>query len=127
MQAGTGRFAEGIQAGNIGACRQIDDDAAAGVMGGGHDRNRFPGDVDAQFEAAREDVRKVGAQEGFPFVGHVEEDAIEPLLFHFVIDGAGDDIARCQFGAGVVGRHEARTVRQAQETAFAAHGFGDQE
>ena len=50
-----------------------------------------------------------------------------PWLLHLVVDGAGDDVARRQFGARIVLGHEARAVGQAQDAAFAAHRLGDQE
>src|SRR5260364_31933 len=41
----------------------IGDHAAAGIMRRGHDRNRLARDIDAEFEAARQNRWKMGAQE----------------------------------------------------------------
>jgi hypothetical protein len=41
------------------------------------------------------------------FVRNVEIDAIQPALFHLEVDRPGDDVARCEFAARVVVRHEA--------------------
>ena len=43
-----------------------------------------------------------------------------------MVDGAGDDIARCQFGARVETRHKALAVGQFEQGAFATQGFGHQ-
>ena len=63
MQAGVGGLADRVQAGQVGAAVQVGDDAAAGVVRGRHDRDRLPGDVDAELQAARVDVREVLLQE----------------------------------------------------------------
>ena len=98
MQAGAGGFAGDIEAGQVGASAQIADDAAAGVVRRRHDRDRFAGDVDAQFEAAGMDVREVFADEILALVRDVEINAVEAAFLHLEVDGAGDDVARCQFG-----------------------------
>jgi hypothetical protein len=62
-----GRFADGVEPGHVGAGALIGDlHAAAGVVRSGHDRDRLPGDVDAQFQAAGVDVREVADQEFRP-------------------------------------------------------------
>ncbi len=104
VQAGAGGLAQCIQPGYVGACIQVDNDAAAGVVGRRHDRDRFLRDVDAQFETARVDVGEVFVQEGFALVRHVEEDAVEAESLHLVVDGAGNDVARRQFQPRVVRR-----------------------
>ena len=43
-----------------------------------------------------------------------------------MVDGASDDVAWGQLGTLVEARHEARAIRQFQQGAFTAHGFGDQ-
>ena len=66
--------------------------------------------------------RKVGR-----LVRDVEIDAVQAAFFHLEVDGAGDDVARRQFGARVVLRHEAvRRPAGAEMPAFAAHRLGDQ-
>ena len=66
-------------------------------------------------------------EESFRLVRDVEIDAVQAALLHFEVDGAGDDVARRQFGALVVPGHEARAVGQLEQAAFAAHRFGDEE
>ena len=41
-------------------------------------------------------------------VRDVEVDAVQTVLLHFEVDGAGHDVTRGQLGARVVLRHEAR-------------------
>ena len=127
VQAGAGGLAGGVEAGNVGARVQVGDDAAAGVVRRRDDRDGVAGDVDAQFGAARQDVREVLPQEFRRLVRDVEVHAIQAALLHLEVDGAGDDVARREFGARIVFRHEARAVGQLQQAAFAAHGLGDQE
>ena len=55
----------------------VNDDAAAGVMGGGRDGNPVARDVDAQLQAALVDIGKVLDDEARRLVGDVEIDAIE--------------------------------------------------
>jgi hypothetical protein len=53
--------------------------------------------------------------------------AVHAQALHFVVDGAGHDVARGQLFAWVEAWHEAFAVGQAQQGALAAQGFGDQE
>jgi hypothetical protein len=73
------------------------------------------------------DGREVILEEFRRLVRHVEEHAVEAVPLHLEVDGTGDDVARREFGAAVVVGHEARAVGQAQQAAFAAQGFGNQE
>jgi len=123
VQAGAGSFAGDVEAGHVGAPVEVADDAAAGVMSGWYDRDRVAGDVDAEFEAAGVDIREMRPNEILAFMADVEIDAVQPAFFHFEVDGAGDDVARCQFGPLVVIEHETAAVGQAQQAAFAAHRF----
>ena len=119
-------FADGVQIIDISACIQIGHHAAATVVRSGHNGNWLLGNINAQFHAALHDVGKMFAQKRFRFVRNIEIDAIEAALFHLEVDGARHDIARCEFGALVVGGHEARAVGQFQQSTFAAHRFGNQ-
>jgi hypothetical protein len=79
--------------------------------------------------AARQDVGEVLLQKRAALVRDVEVHAVEAVLFHLEVDGAGHDVARGQFGAFVVLRHEARATgrwRQLELAAFAAHRFADE-
>jgi hypothetical protein len=55
-------------------------------------------------------VGKVFLEELRRLVRHVEEHAVEAVALHLEVDGAGDDVPRCQFGAAVMVGHEARAV-----------------
>ena len=94
MQAGAGSFANRIQARQVGAPGRVRDNAAAGVMGGRHDRYRLRGDVDAEFKAARQDVGEVFLQERRTLMADVEVHMVQAALLHFVVDSARDDVAR---------------------------------
>ena len=43
-----------------------------------------------------------------------------------MVDGAGDDIPGCQFGAFIKFVHKALAIRQQQFATFTAQGFGEQ-
>ena len=62
MQPGTGGLADCIKAGDVGARGKVGNNAAAGEMGGGYDRNPLLGDVDAEFHATAVDIGKMLAQ-----------------------------------------------------------------
>ena len=47
--------------------------------------------------------------------------------FHFVVNGASDNVAWSQLGAGVIALHERLAGAIEQARAFAAHGFADKE
>ena len=96
-------------------------------MRGGHDGNRLLRDIDAQFQAAPINIGKVLLQEIGRLVGDIEINAIQPAFFHFKVDRTGDDVARRKFRTFIVPEHEARTIRELQQSAFAAYRFADQE
>ena len=125
MQAGAGGFANGVQVGNVGAPAQVGQHAAAGVVGSGDDGDGLLGDVDAQLGAPRQDVGKVLLQKLRALVRDVQVHAIEAVLFHLKVNGAGHDVARGQLFACVVLGHEARAVGQLELSALAPHGFAD--
>ena len=60
-------------------------------------------------------------------VADIEVDAVEAALLHLEVDGAGDDVARCELLARIVLGHEAGAVGQLQQPALAADGLGNQE
>ena len=60
-------------------------------------------------------------------MGDIEKNAIQAALFHFEVDGASHNVARSQFGAIVVLRHEAGAVWQAEQTALATNCLRNQE
>jgi len=111
MQAGKGALADCIQAAEIGATTMVDDDAAAGVMRGRYYRYRLLRDVDAELEAFGRDRGEVAAYEVCGLVADIEIDAVAPKALHFMVDGAGDDIARGQFAALMEAIHKALAIR----------------
>jgi hypothetical protein len=128
VQAGVGGFAHRVEARQVGAAVQVGDHAAAGVVRRRHHRNRLrvmsmPSCRQRAWMVGKWSFRRNSAE----LVRHVQEHAVEAVLLHLEVDGAGHDVARRQFGARVVGRHEARAVGQAQVPALAAQRLGDQE
>ncbi|MNQ78569.1 hypothetical protein D3C85_934840 [compost metagenome] len=127
MQAGEAGFADGIQPRHIGTAVFIDEYSTAGVVRGRHDRDRLRGDVDAERQAALVHRREVALDEVGWLVADVQVDTVHAQAFHLMVDGPGDDVPWCQFGAGIEARHEALAVGQLEQAAFAAYRFGDQE
>ena len=73
------------------------------------------------------DGREMLTDELCGFAADVERDEILRLFGDFSGDGAGNDVARREFGAAVVMRHKPFARLVGQNAAFAAHGFGNQE
>jgi hypothetical protein len=76
------------------------------------------------------DAGKARVQVDTAYVAHVEID--QPGLLRigadaFTGDGAGYDVARREFEAGMVALHETLAAVVAQNCAFATEGFGEQE
>ena len=114
MQAGEAGFANRIQARHVGATLLIDHHAAAGVVRRRNHRDRLFGDVDGKFEAAFVHRREVRLDEVFGLVADVQIDAVDTQALHLMVDGAGDDVPRCQLGAWVEALHEAFAIGQLQ-------------
>src|SRR5690606_12940791 len=132
MQPAFGDFACGIETGQIGATVQIYDDAAAGIMLGRNDGDRLLRNVDIKVQQSRMDGREVMLHEFRRLVADVEMDIVEAEPLDFMVDGAGDDIARRKFGARIEAGHEplaaARDAgRELEVSALATYGFGDEE
>ena len=96
-------------------------------MGGGDDWNWFFGDVDAVGKAGRIDVWKSVHDETRGFVRDIEQDVLVAAAFHFAVDRARDNVAGSESAECMVFRHEFFAAQSAQNAAFAAHGFGDEE
>src|SRR5690606_10084620 len=95
--AGKRRFADGIQAIHVGTAAQIGQHTTAGEVGGGYDRNRLLGDINAELQAAFINGGKVRFDEVRRFVTDIQVNAIQAQPLHFMVDGAGHDIAGSQF------------------------------
>lgn len=57
----------------------------------------------------------------------IKEHTVYAQALHFMVDGAGDDIARGQLAALVKVRHKAGAIRAFKVGAFAAQRFSKQE
>ncbi len=127
MQAGAGGLADRVQALEVGSAGEVGEHAAAGVVRGGHHRNRRAGDVDPQLQTAGVDGGEVGADEVGRLVRDVQVDAVQPVALHLEVDRAGHDVARRQLGPRIMRRHEAGAIGQQQTPALATHRLGNQE
>ena len=94
MQAGHGRFPDGVQIAHVGAAVAIDQDAAATVVRCGYHRDGRCAHVDAQFQAAPMDVGEALDQEIARQMGHVEIHMVIARAFQFGVDSARHHIAR---------------------------------
>ena len=126
MQARTGDFADGEQAGQGRLTLQVGRDAAAEVMGGGHDGHRLGGEVEARLTAGLVDVREAFGEVSLGDLRGVEQNVGHAILLHHGIDRAGDDIAGREVAERMEVLHEGPQGEVAQDRAFAAHGFRDQ-
>ncbi len=57
----------------------------------------------------------------------VEKHAIVAEAFHFVVDGACDNIPGSEFGIGMEAGHKALAVGEAQQRTLTAQGLADQQ
>ena len=96
-------------------------------MGGWHDRDRLPCDVQAGAEAGLVNRGEARLDEISWLVGDVQINALGATAFHFGVDGPGHDVARGEFLLRIVPLHEAAAAFIDQDSAFATHGFGDEE
>ncbi len=90
---------------------QVGDHATAGIVSGRHDRQWLCRYVEAVLGAAFRDIRKMRTDKVCRFMANVEVDTIVTATLHLVVDRAGHDIPGCQFGSGIMVRHEALTTR----------------
>src|SRR5437763_638667 len=81
VQAGAGHFADGVEARDVRLPIHIRHHAAALIMRGGHDRNRFARDVYAVIETGLVDIRKTIANKSRKFVADVKQHVIAPAFF----------------------------------------------
>src|SRR5690606_29758445 len=126
VQAGVSGLADGVQPRQVGVAAQVDQHAAAGVVGGGHHGNRLFGDVDVQFQQAPVNRREVGDDEIRVFMADVESAVRYAHALDLVVDGAGVVVAGGQFGLRVEPVHEPAAVGQLLVRAVAADGLGDE-
>ena len=125
MQACAGTFAYGVKAGHGGLSVQINEDAAAEIMGAGNHGDRVGADVNADILAFLEHRGKARGQIGFDARG-VEVKTGSPACEHLLHHGLGNDIAGCEIAARIVFLHERHALVVHEVRAFAAHGLGDE-
>ena len=106
MEAGTGDFADCVQAAQAGAAIDGGLHAAALVMGSRDYGDGLPGDIDAEVHAGLVDIREAVADEISGHVGDIEEDAAFAGPFHLGVDGARHDVARGELLERVIALHE---------------------
>ena len=111
VQTGIADLTDGVQPVEIGAAVLIDHHAAAGVVRRRDDRDRLSGQIEAQRQQLLVDHREVLGDELRRLVADVQVHAVGAQALHFMVDGAGDDIARGQFAARVKIGHKAAAVR----------------
>ena len=126
MQAGKGDFADGVEMLEVGFAVEVDGHPAAQVVGRRHHRKRLPGHVEAVFQAGLVDVGETVPDVVRVLVGDVEIDAVVAVGLHFVVDGAGHDVAGRKVLQVVVLLHESGAVAPAQDRPFAPDRFGDE-
>ena len=103
VQPRLGTFARRVKPGQVGAPVAIDHDAAAGIMLGGHDRDRLGRHVDAQPDQFLVDVREMALHEIGGHVADVEVDIVQAVALDLGIDRPRHHVARGEFEAfGVV-------------------------
>ena len=95
-------------------------------MGAGGHGDVLLGDVDADAQTLGIDVGEVASGLFCILVRNVQAHVVDAVNFHLLVDGACHNVARCERQAFVVFLHEFGSVRQAQNAAVAAHGFGDE-
>ena len=108
VQPGASGLAGDEQIAQIRARVAVGHDAAAKIMRRRHDRNRPLGDVDSQPRAFFANGRESLAQKRFVARGQIEIHAIGAAFFHLGVDRARHDVARREFGVGMIGRQKAR-------------------
>ncbi len=118
-------FADGEESADGGFAVEVCDDAPALVVGGGDDGDGFFEGVVSEFEESFVDEgESVG--EFFAEWGDVEEGAWGAGAFDFGIDGAGNDVSRCEGASRVVIVDEGVAFFIDKDGAFASDGFGDE-
>src|SRR5690606_980984 len=126
VDAGAGDLAAGVEAGDGRPAVQVGADAAARVVGGRDDRDRFGHGVDAVVPAGGQD----GGEAVLPHLGAevaaVEEHVGRAGLPHPVHDPFRDDVAGGELGEGVAPGHEPPAGVVDEVGALAPHGLGDQ-
>ena len=106
MQARAGDLADREQSCQGRLTPQIGGDAAAEVVGGGHDGDGLRGEVEAGFTAGLVDVWETFRQMALGHLGGVEQHVRCAVLLHHGVDGTGDDVSRSEVAERMEVLHE---------------------
>src|SRR5690606_16120428 len=87
VQARKGGFSHRVELVDIGASLGVDHNAAAGIVGGGDNRNRLAGDLDTLLQTALVVGRKVRGDELCRPVANVQIDTVAAQALDFMVDG----------------------------------------
>ena len=124
MQAGGGAFAHHPQPWQRRTALRVRSDAAHVIMGGRCYRNHLAHRIDSAGHAGCIDggkvIREIRADGGPAIQEHILSGQ------NLAVNGAGNNVARRQFGVIVYRRHEAFAARIDQHRAFTAQRFGCQ-
>lgn len=105
---------------------KVGDNAAAGIVLSGDNGDPFAIKFESDFEKALVD----GGEFVFEFFGAevcgIEINAPRFEFLDFSFDGAGNDVARCEFEAVIVVVHESAAIVIAEGCSGPAHCFGDE-
>ena len=127
MDAGGGGFAGSVEAGERGTSPEIGFDAAHHEVRGGTDGGNVARKIEAVAETSSVDARETLLEKFFRLGGHVEVNVVGIRAMHFADDGAGNNIAWCEFLGFVIALHEAFEMNIAEGAAFTAKGFAEEE
>ena len=95
----------------------------AGIMCSRHNRHGFFREIYPQPEQFFINHREMLANKIGGLMANIKEHTICAEAFHFMVNGAGDNIARGQFAALIKIGHKTRAIRALEISAFAAQCF----
>jgi hypothetical protein len=101
VDARAGHLSDGAQVAEAGAAVAVDRDAAARVVGGGDDGDGPGRQVEAEVEAAGDELGEPAADPRGGLVGNVEQHVRLVLLEQALVDRARDDVAGSELAVGM--------------------------
>src|SRR3546814_16540526 len=117
-----------VKAGKIGASGKVDQHAAAGVMRGGDDRDRLPGDVDAKIEQPLVNGGKMPGDKIGRLVADVDVHEIKAEALDLMVDREGDEVEPRQLSPRIENGPAATAIgRTIQYRTFSAHRLGNED
>src|SRR5690554_607814 len=127
MEPGKSSFPDHVELVDVGSRAFVADNAATGIVRGWHHGNRFAGNVDAKFQTFLVNSWEVVPDEVSRFMAYIKIQMVGAQPFHFMVNGSGHYIPRCQFSSLIKTIHEAGAIGQFQQATFASNGFSNQE